>query len=75
MFLFNILESEDSYEDLETIISKIRKHYQKLSPLFRLSFLIHYLSTSIYYIAVFVKVPITLSQFLFISKVNSENKP
>ena len=28
MILFNILESEDSYEDLETIISKIRKYSQ-----------------------------------------------
>ena len=28
MILFNILESEDSYEDLKTIISKIRKYSQ-----------------------------------------------
>ena len=26
MILFNILESEDSYEDLESIISKVRKY-------------------------------------------------
>ena len=26
MILFNTLESEDSYEDLETIISKVRKY-------------------------------------------------
>ena len=28
MILFNILESEDSYEDLEIIMSKIRKYSQ-----------------------------------------------
>ena len=28
MILFNILESEDSYEDLESIMSKIRKYSQ-----------------------------------------------
>ena len=28
MILFNILESEDSYEDLESIISKIKKYSQ-----------------------------------------------
>ena len=27
MILFNILESEDSYEDLESIISKVRKYF------------------------------------------------
>ena len=31
MILYNILESEDSYEDLEAIISKVRKFSQYLS--------------------------------------------
>ena len=30
MILFNILESEDSYEDLQSIISKVRKYSQQL---------------------------------------------
>ena len=28
MILFDILESEDSYEDLESVISKVRKYSQ-----------------------------------------------
>ena len=28
VILFNILESEDSYEDLESIISKVRKYFE-----------------------------------------------
>ena len=42
MILFNILESEDSYEDLESIISKVRKYF---SPTLSYSFL-SYFSTS-----------------------------
>ena len=45
--VINMLEAEDSYEALETIISKIRKYSQQLSPLFRLSYsFLSYLSTS-----------------------------
>lgn len=55
MILFNILESEDTYEDLESIISKVRKYSQQLSPLFRLSYLIHscliYPPLTTYYVA------------------------
>ena len=51
MNLFSILESQDSYEDLESIISQVRKYSQQLSPLFRLSCS---LPTSINYIAVSV---------------------
>ena len=47
MILNNMLEAEDSYEALETIISKVRKYSQQLSPLFRLSYsFLSYLSTS-----------------------------
>ena len=34
MILFNILESEDSYEDVESIITKVRKYSQQLTPLY-----------------------------------------
>ena len=45
--VINMLEAEDSYEALETIISKVRKYSQQLSPLFRLSYsFLSYLSTS-----------------------------
>ena len=45
--VINMLEAEDSYEALETIISKVRKYPQQLSPLFRLSYsFLSYLSTS-----------------------------
>ena len=33
MILFNVLEPEDSYENLELIISKVSKYSQQLSPL------------------------------------------
>ena len=42
MILLNILEYEDSYEDLETIILKVRKYSQWLSFLFGLSDVIHF---------------------------------
>ena len=42
MILLNILEYEDSYEDLETIILKVRKYSQWLSFLFGLFDVIHF---------------------------------
>ena len=42
MILFNILGSKDSCEDLESIISKVRKYSHKLSSLFGLSYRINF---------------------------------